>query len=167
MVLARWHGLLTKQAYLSTISLLKSAEFPCCLFAHEKIKWPTAANWIIVGYIVVINRCLIEPGCLTKKTPGFRCLSHMQIYTHQRKCHMLLSNFSLYLFGCFLKDCHNYFFVCTQLIISGKAVSYYGSYSLIFTPLHCVINRKQHKKQHKKYLYNQSSFMENLECSDR
>ena len=64
MVLARGHGLLTKQAYLSTISLLKSAEFPCCLFAHENIKWPTAANWIIVGYIMVVNRCLIEPGCL-------------------------------------------------------------------------------------------------------
>ena len=70
MVLARRHGLLTKQAYLRTISLLKSAEFPCCLFAREYIKWPTAAIWIIVGYIVVVNRCLIESGCLTKKTPG-------------------------------------------------------------------------------------------------
>ena len=92
MVLARGHGLLTKQAYLSTISLLKSAEFPCCLFARENIEWPTAANWIIVGYIVVVNMCLIEPVCLTKKTPGIGCFSHIQTYTHQRKYHMPLSN---------------------------------------------------------------------------
>jgi len=96
MVLAKGHGLLIKQAYLSTISLLKSAEFLCCLFAHENIEWPTAANWIIVGYIVgyivVVNRCLTEPGCLTNKTPGIGCLSHTQTYTHQRKCHMPLSN---------------------------------------------------------------------------
>ena len=93
MVLARGHGLLTKQAYLSTISLLKSVEFSCCLFARENIKWPTAANWIIVGYIVVVNRCLIEPGCLTKKTSGIGCLSHIQTYTHQRRCYVPLFNF--------------------------------------------------------------------------
>ena len=31
MVLARGHGVLTKQAYLSAISLLQSAKFPCIL----------------------------------------------------------------------------------------------------------------------------------------
>ena len=92
MVLARGHGLLTKQAYLSGFSLLQSAEFPCCLLALENINWPTAANWITVGYIVVVNRCLIELRCLTKKTPGIRCLSYIQTYTHQRKCHIPLSN---------------------------------------------------------------------------
>ena len=67
MVLARGHGLFTKPAYLSITSLLKSAEFPCCLFARENIKWPTAANWIIVGCIVVVNRCLIEQVVLPKR----------------------------------------------------------------------------------------------------
>ena len=39
------------------------------------------------------------------------------------------------------------------ILISGKPVSQYASYSLIFSPLHSVINREQHEK----YLYNQSS----------
>ena len=61
-----------------------------------------------------------------------------------------ITNFSLYLFFCFLKDYHNYFFARTQLIISGKPVSQYTSYSLIFSS---VINGEQHEK----YLYNQFS----------
>ena len=77
MVLARGHGLPTKQAYLSGFSLLQSAEFSCCLLALENINWPTAANWITVGYIVVVNRCLIECRCLTKKTPGIKCLKRV------------------------------------------------------------------------------------------
>ena len=92
MVLARGHGLLTKQVYLSGFSSLQSAEFPCCFLALENINWPTAANWITMSYIVVVNRCLTECRCLTKKTPGIRCLSYIQTYTHQRKCHIPLSN---------------------------------------------------------------------------
>ena len=68
MVIARGHGLLTKQVYPSGFSSLQSAEFPSCLLALENINWPTAANWITVGYIVVVNWCLIERKCLTKNT---------------------------------------------------------------------------------------------------
>ena len=65
MVLARGHGLLAKQAYLSAIS---SCWIPLLfLLVHENIDWPTAANWITVGYIMVVNKCLIEPGVLPKK----------------------------------------------------------------------------------------------------
>ena len=56
-----------------------------------------------------------------------------------------ITNFSLYLFVSFLKDYHNYFFVHAQLLISGKPVSQYTSYSLIFSPLHSIINGEQHK----------------------
>jgi len=38
-------------------------------------------------------------------------------------------------------------------LISGKLVSQYTLYSLIFSPLRIVINREQYEK----YLYNQSS----------
>jgi len=58
-----------------------------------------------------------------------------------------ITNFSLYLLVCFLKDYHNYFFAHAQLIISRKPVSYYASYSLIFSPLRSVINGEQHKKK--------------------
>jgi len=57
-----------------------------------------------------------------------------------------ITNFSLYLFVCFLKDYHNCFFACAQLIISGKPVSQYASYSLIFSPLRSVINGEQHER---------------------
>jgi len=81
MVLARGHSLLTKQAYLSAISLLQSAEFPCYLLVLEiLIGQQQLRNWITVGYIVVVNRRLIEPRCLTKKTPDIRCLSYIQTY---------------------------------------------------------------------------------------
>ena len=63
-----------------------------------------------------------------------------------------ITNCSLYLFVCFLKDHHNYFLASTQLLISGKSISRYASYSLIFSPLRSIINREQHEK----YLYNQS-----------
>ena len=35
-----------------------------------------------------------------------------------------ITNFTLYLFVCFLKDYHNYYLVHTQLLISGKPVSH-------------------------------------------
>ena len=91
MVLARGHELLIKQVYLSAISLLQFAEFPCCLLALENINWPTATNWITVGCIVVVhvNRCLIEPRCLTKKTPGIRCLSHTDQHTSKEIQHSI------------------------------------------------------------------------------
>ena len=54
-VLARGKGLLTKQAYLSTISMLKFAEFPC--FGSQQL---IRLLWTTLWYIV--NRCLIEPG---------------------------------------------------------------------------------------------------------
>ena len=46
--------------------------------------------------------------------------------------------------------------------ISGKPVSQYALYSLIFSPLHSVINREQYEK----YPYNQSSHNRKYtECS--
>ena len=64
-----------------------------------------------------------------------------------------ITNFSLYLFAYFLKDYHNYFLARAQLLISGKSNSQYALNSLIFSPLHSVINGEQHEK----YRYNQSS----------
>jgi len=53
----------------------------------------------------------------------------------------------------FFRNHLNYVFLaCTQLIISGKSVSQCASYSLIFSPLHSIIN----KEQHEKHLCNQS-----------
>ena len=49
------------------------------------------------------------------------------------------------LFAFFERDHHNYFLACTQLIISGKSVSQYASYSLIFSPLLSIINGEQHE----------------------
>ena len=46
----------------------------------------------------------------------------------------------------FLRDHHDYFLACTPLINSGKSISQYASYSLIFNPLHSVINREQLKR---------------------
>jgi len=47
-------------------------------------------------------------------------------------------------------------------LISGKPVSQYALYSLIFSPLHSVINREQYEK----YPYNQSSHNRKYtECS--
>ena len=63
-----------------------------------------------------------------------------------------ITNFSLYLFVSFLKDYHNYF-LARAYLISGKPVSQYVLYSLIFSPLRSVINGEQHEK----YPYNQSS----------
>jgi len=60
-------------------------------------------------------------------------------------------------------DYHNYFSVHAQLLISGKSISQYASYSLIFSPLHSIANEEQHKN----HLYNQSSHYrkyENTEC---
>ena len=53
----------------------------------------------------------------------------------------------------FGKDSHNYFLAHTQALISEKPVTQYTSYSLIFNPLRCIINGKQHER----YPYNQSS----------
>jgi len=46
-----------------------------------------------------------------------------------------ITNFSLGFFVYFLKDCHTYFLAHTQLLISGKPVSQYALYSLIFSAL--------------------------------
>ena len=35
---------------------------------------------------------------------------------------------------------------CTQMLITGKSVSQYASYSLIFNPSHSIINGEQHEK---------------------
>ena len=64
-----------------------------------------------------------------------------------------ITNFFLILFVCFLKITKIIFLVRAQLLLSGKPVSQYSSFSLIFSPLCSVINREQHEK----YLYNQSS----------
>ena len=48
------------------------------------------------------------------------------------------------------------------MLISGKSISQYTSYSLIFNPLHSTINRKQHEK----HLYNQSSHYRKYEIFD-
>ena len=66
-----------------------------------------------------------------------------------------ITNFSLYLFACLL---NRYNIIISwhapNKLFSGKSVSQYASYSLIFSPLRSVINREQHKK----HLYNQSSY---------
>jgi len=73
-----------------------------------------------------------------------------------------INNFSLYLLVYFLKDYRIYFLVRAQLLISGKPVSQYASYSLIFSPLCSFINVEQHKK----YLYTiNPAITENTECS--
>ena len=47
-------------------------------------------------------------------------------------------------------------------LISGKPISQYALYSLIFSPSRSIINRKQHEK----YPYNQSSHnTKYTECS--
>ena len=53
----------------------------------------------------------------------------------------------------YLKERSPDLLVRTSLLISGKFISHYASCSLIFNPLHCVINGEQHKK----HLLNQSS----------
>ena len=52
-----------------------------------------------------------------------------------------ISNFSLYLFVYL----NNYFLACAQLLISGKPISQYVSYSLIFTPSRSIINGEQYE----------------------
>ena len=44
---------------------------------------------------------------------------------------------------------------------SGKSISQYALYSLIFSQSRSVINREQHKKN----LYNQTTIAENTECT--
>ena len=56
----------------------------------------------------------------------------------------------------------NYFLVRAQSLIIGKFVSHYTSYSLIFNPLHSVINLEQYKKHH----YNHSSHYGKYEMLD-
>ena len=90
MVLARGHGLLAKQAYLSEISSLQSAEFPCCLLACENIDWPTAAYWITVGYIVVVNKCLIVPGILPKKHLVLGVSAIINLHTSKEMPHAIV-----------------------------------------------------------------------------
>ena len=65
-----------------------------------------------------------------------------------------ITNFSIYLFVCFLRDYHNYFLAPAQLIGSRKSVSQYTFYSLILSPLLSVITREQHEK----HFYNQSGY---------
>jgi len=47
------------------------------------------------------------------------------------------------------------------VLVSGKPVSQYASYSLIFSPLRSIINREQYKK----YLFINPAITENEECS--
>ena len=65
-----------------------------------------------------------------------------------------ITNFSFYLFVCFLKITIIISWRA-QLLISGKPISQYASYSLIFSPLRSVIYING--EQHDKHLYNQSS----------
>ena len=68
--------------------------------------------------------------------------------------------FSLYLFVAY----HDYFLARTQLLlISGKPISQYALYSLIFSSLRSIINGEQHEK----YLYNQSSHYGKYEMFNR
>ena len=139
MVLARGHGSLTKQVYLSVISSVQSAKFPCSSLALENINGPTAVNWITVGCIVVVNGYLIEPRRLTKKTSGIRCLSYIQTYTHQRKCHIPLSNLCFNSFLCYYKDdnvlvCMS----CFSMRLGGCIGSRRASYAILCLKMHSV-----------------------------
>ena len=80
----RVHGLLIENKRTWVQFLCKNP------FARENIKWPTAANWIIVGYIVVVNRCLWYWTSLSYQKDTWN--RHIQTYSHQRKCQMPLSN---------------------------------------------------------------------------
>ena len=73
-----------------------------------------------------------------------------------------ITNFSLYLFVSFLKITIIISWCAPRNLISGKPVSQYALYSLIFSPLRSIVNREQHEK----YPYNQSSHNRKYtECS--
>ena len=73
-----------------------------------------------------------------------------------------ITNFSLYSFVSFLKITIIVSWHAPSNLFSGKPISQYALYSLIFSPLCSVINREQHKN----YPYNQSSHNRKYtECS--
>ena len=90
MVLARGHGLLAKQAYPSAISSLQSTKFHCYLLVCENIDWSTAANWINVGYIVVVNKYLSEPGVLSKKHLVLGVSAITNLHTSKEMSHAIV-----------------------------------------------------------------------------
>jgi len=92
---------------------------------------------------------------------GIKCpLEYLQVYSTTLVSLLFITmipidckitNFLILVCLLFLRDHHNYFLACAQSIISGKSVSQYASYSLIFSPLHSIMSREWHEK----HLYNQ------------
>ena len=71
-----------------------------------------------------------------------------------------ITNFSLYLFVCFLWD-HSW--RAPNKLLVENLVSQYASYLLIFSPLRSVIGSEQHQK----HLYNQTRYYGKYEMHDR
>ena len=61
-----------------------------------------------------------------------------------------------------MNDYQNSFLARAQILISGKPVSKFVLYSLIFNPIHSVINGEQHER----HPYNQFSYYRKYEMFD-